>query len=130
MQLVEINTFQMQPSEARLTGDTQVLGARIMVPTPGRGPRQPALGGDYYILAIRVQCLVDQLLAHFRSIGIGGIDQLYAKLHGPAQQLARPGRIGRLAPDAGAGDAHGAEAHAIHRQVAAQRNGSSLGGRR
>jgi len=44
-----------------------------------------------------------------------------------AQELTRAGRVGRVAPDPGARDAHRAEAEPEHLEVAAEQEGGGVG---
>ena len=43
------------------------------------------------------------------AVGVGGIDEVDAQLDGPTHRADALGPIGRLAPDPGPGDLHGAE---------------------
>ena len=66
-----------------------------------------------------MQDLADQVLADERAVAVGGVDQVDAELWQLCQGLACRLGIGRVTPDALAGDAHGAEAEAIDLEVAA-----------
>ena len=72
-----------------------------------------------------MQRLGDQLLADVRPVAVGGVDQVDAELDGPPQDGDRGVVIGRRAPDALAGDAHGAEAEAMDLEVAAEGEGAA-----
>jgi hypothetical protein len=66
-----------------------------------------------------VQRLGDQDLAGFRTVGIGGVDEVDAEFDGPQQQgPCLAGSAG--SPDARSSDPHRAEAQAVHRQVATE----------
>src|SRR5215471_9274321 len=94
-------------------------GTAVLYPLGGFRAHSAALGSNDESRRIGMQRLIDEALAHFRSVGIGGVDEVDAKLDRAAQHPARLGRIPRLAPDARAGETHGAETHAVHQQVAA-----------
>ncbi len=80
-------------------------------------------------VGIRPQRLGDQVLGHLGAVRVGGVDQVDAALDEVAEQRAGGGRIGRFAPDAGAGDPHRAEAEAPDLEVAAEEEGVAVGHR-
>ena len=118
MQLVELDRVQSQPAERPLTRLPQVVGIAIGIPLIRTGPHVPALGGDQEVLGIGMQGLGNQLLAHVRAVGVGGVDQVDAQLHRTAENGDRLIVVCRGSPDAFAGDPHRAEPEAADRVLA------------
>jgi hypothetical protein len=77
-------------------------------------PHQTGLGGDEQLLRIRVQRLADDLLADVRPVAVRRVDEVDAEVDRPAQYPDALGPVGRLTPDARSGQAHRAEAEAVH----------------
>ena len=73
---------------------------------------QPGLGRDDHVVGVRVQRLGDQLLGDVRAVGVGGVDEGDAELERAAQHAQRLVAVLGLAPDALAGELHGAVAEA------------------
>ena len=96
MQLVEVHALDAQAPQAALARRSQVLGSPVGSRLPRRLADRAALGGDDEIRRVRVQRLGHKLLADVRAVGVGGIDELHAKVDCAAQQSAR-GRPGREA---------------------------------
>ena len=69
---------------------------------------------------------MDQQLRHVRPVGIRRIDEVDAKLGQSLQRAERFLAVGRRASNAGAGDAHGAEAETIDLDVAADLEAAGL----
>ena len=65
-----------------------------------------------------MQGFSDDLLGDGRAIGIGGIDEVDAELDGAAKYSDGLLAVRRRAPDAPAGESHGAEAHAVDGELA------------
>ena len=118
----------LQPLEAAFAGRAQVLWPAVGQPVARTGPDHAALGRDDQSARIGIEAAGDQLLAHVGPVGVGGVDEIHTELDRAAQHPLCLGRILRWAPDAGAGDAHGAKAHAIHRQIATDADGARSGG--
>ena len=120
MQLIEIDTLQLQPSQALLAGGAQML--RSAVPFPGLTPRshEPAFGRDDQAFRISVECFGNEPLVDLRPIGVGGIDEGDAELDSTYQHALRTRKIERLTPYPRAAQAHGAEPEAIHGRVATE----------
>src|SRR5215216_5031189 len=109
-----------------------MLGTTVAPPLAGPGAKQPALRGDHEVVGIGMERLGDQALRDVRAVRISGVDEVDTEDYGAPQQ--RPGRvrIGRLAPDAPAGQPHRPESHAANLELAAQRQallrrGSAVG---
>ena len=101
-----------------------MLGAAVRLPVAGAGPHEAAFGGDGQIFRVGRKRLADQALGDVGAVGVGGVYEGYADLHDAPEY--GPGLFGvcGFAPDALAGDPHGAEAQAVYLQVAADGEGS------
>ena len=108
------------PSRRRLisTHWRRYSGRPDRQPDVRAGAGQAALGGDD-ARRVRVQRLADQVLADVRAVAVGGVDEVDAELDRAAQDGAGVVEVGGRAPDAVAGDAHGAEAEPVDGEVAA-----------
>src|ERR1700756_2250968 len=85
MQLVELDAFKPQPSQAVRTGAAQMLGSTISDPTVGTGSRKPALGGHHQLCRVGIERLGDQRLADPGAIRVGGVDKGDAPIHDPPE---------------------------------------------
>jgi hypothetical protein len=79
----------------------------------GAGPGQATFGGDDEVVRVGVQRGRDQRFGDGRTIGGGGVDEVDAQLHRPAEHLRGLGRIAGRPPDAGASELHGAETETV-----------------
>ena len=73
------------------------------------GAHEPGLGGDDQTLRVGVKRLRDELLADIGPVGVGGIDEVHAELHGALQNTLRFFAILGRAPDTVTGKAHRAD---------------------
>jgi hypothetical protein len=80
--------------------------------------REAGLGRDMHAVK-GAQRLMDEVLGVLRAVRVGRIDEVDPKLGQPLEHGDRCLVIVRRAPDALAGDAHGAEAEASDFEVAA-----------
>src|SRR5690606_35762339 len=103
-------------------------GPPHLLPVTGTMSGEAALGGDDHVLRVRVQHLAQQVLAHEGAVRVGGVDEVHAQLGQAGERALGFGGVLWVAPDARAGDAHGAEAKAVDRQVAADEEGAAGGG--
>jgi hypothetical protein len=85
---------------------------------------EAALGRDDQILAVGVQRFRDQLLGHVGAIRVGGIDEVHPQLDRAVEDSNGLAPVRRWSPDTLAGEPHGAEAHPVHAEVAAQGDGA------
>ena len=69
-----------------------------------------------------MQRLGDEFLGHVRSVRVGRVDEIHSELDGAAKHADGFFLVRRLSEDARAGDAHGAKAHAIDDEIAAERD--------
>jgi len=127
VQLPELDALEAEAPQARLHASAQIVGAAVRNPLARAGPLEPALGRDEQA-GIGMQRLADQLFADARAVAVGGVDEVYVQR---AQALERAQRLGAVrwrAPDAVAGQAHGAEAKAIDLEVAGDLEAAGGGG--
>ena len=75
-----------------------------------------------------MESLADEVLAHEGAVGVGRIDEVDAEVDRLPHDSDGDVMIRRVAPDAGTGDAHGAEAQAIDRQGIGRTQGEGAGG--
>ncbi len=122
VQLVQVDALELELAQARLACRAQMLRTPVVGPLGLRRPFEAALRGDDQPLRVRMQSLGDQDLAHVGSVSIRRVDEVHAERDRTLQQALRRRRIARIAPDPGTRDAHGAIAHAVHAQVAADRD--------
>jgi hypothetical protein len=129
MELIQGDMVQPQASQAALASLPQMFRSAVGMPLSGAGAYESTLGRDDQILRVRMERLGDELLAHVRAVGVRSVDEVDPELDGSAQHSAGLVSVGRIAPDASAGDAHGAEAEAVDRQVATNIDRSGVGRR-
>src|SRR5262249_48540591 len=120
MQLIDIDTLQLQPSQACLAGGAQMLRSAVVF--PGLTPRspEPAFGRDEQAFRIRVERFGNEPLVDLRTVGVGGIDEGDAELDSTHQHALSTRTIKRFTPYTRAAQAHGAEPEAIHGRVATE----------
>ena len=129
VQLEQVDPLQAEAAQAHLApAGAGTPGGRPASTRPGPAG-QPGLGGDDDVVGVRVQRLAQQLLGHERPVGVGGVEEGDAELDGAAQHPQRLVAVRGLAPDALAGELHGAVAEAYDGQVAAEREGAGRGGK-
>ena len=132
VELEQVDPLDAEPAQAHLAFLPQILGPAQRRPLVRPRPCQPSLRGDDESGRVRMQRLADQILADVRAVRVRGVDQVDAELDRAPQDGERLLAVGRLAPDAGAGDLHRPEAEPMHGQIAADpegaaRRGGSLG---
>ena len=103
----------------------QILRAPVHLPFAGSGTPETGLGGDQHAF-IGMQRLVDQQLRHVGPVGVGRVDKVDAEIGQALERAQRFRAVGRRAPNARAGDAHGAEAEAIDLDIAADLEAAGL----
>src|SRR5690242_4877840 len=123
VELVQPELPEPQPPQAALAGLAQVLGPAVGLPAVRARADQAALGRDHQVVRVRVERLGDQGLADVRTVGVRGVDEVDAEFHRSPQRGDGLVPAGRIAPDAGPGDPHGPEPHAVDGQVAAHVDG-------
>jgi len=124
VELIDINAVELQAFEAAFDGLAKMSGSGVMGPLIGAGTVPATLGGNDEAGRIRMQGLSDEFFADIGAVRIGGVNEIDAELDGAAQNgYGRLAVLGR-APDAIAGDAHGAKAEAMDGELAAERDSS------
>lgn len=120
VELVKVDPLQPESPQTVVQPSPEELRPAVGHPPIRTGPLQPSLGGDDQALGIGVQRLGDDLFGNGRTVGISGVDEVHAKIHGPAKDLHCLRAVPRLAPDAFPGEPHRAEPHPVDDQVPAQ----------
>ena len=128
VELKKVDPVDLQPDEAALAARAQILWATVGHPLVRPRALKAGLGGDDQVLRVGRQSLGDQLLRDRGSVGVGGVDEIDAKLDGATQHGDGFLPIGGFAPDASAGEAHGAEAETIDRQFVADQERAAMRG--
>src|SRR5260370_21079617 len=82
------------------------------------GSLKAVCGRDHEIGRIGMQRLGDQTLANYRAVGVGGVDQVDSQLDREPEDCDRLGMIGRLSPDAIAGELHCTEPESANWNIA------------
>ena len=129
VQLVKIDAFQLQPSQAHLHTLYQIPGTPHILGLRRPLPRDSAFGGDHQSSGIRRQRLANQPLRNLWPVGVGGVDQRDAQFHGSQQYALGFGGVGWLAPCAIAHQPHGSIAEPMNVEIAANQE-FAAGGRR
>src|SRR5262245_44047682 len=120
LQLIDIDTLQLQPAQACLAGGAQMLRSAVVF--PGLTPRspEPAFGRDDQAFRIRVERFGNEPLVDLRTVGVGGIDEGDAELDSKHQHALITRTVQRVTPYTKAQPAPGAEPEAIHGRVATE----------
>jgi hypothetical protein len=124
MKLPEIDLLEAKIAQALMRLLDQIFRTADGQPDIGTVAGQAALGGDDRLAAIGMQRFLDQPFGDIGAVGIGRIDEVDAEFRQALQRADGFGMIGRLAPDALAGDAHGAETETIDLDIAADLEGA------
>src|SRR2546421_11742376 len=121
MQLIQVDSLELQAPETPLTGGPQMLGATAHLPPIRSRAQESGLGGDDEVARIRVERLRNEPFAHLGPGRVRRVDQCDAELHGPAQDGDRLSVIARPPPDALAPDPHAPAAAAAPRPASPAR---------
>jgi hypothetical protein len=121
VELEQVDALKAQVAEAELGLLPQVLRAADRRRQVRALTCEPDLGGDDQAIGVRVQRLLDDLLGHEGAVGVGGVDEVHAKLDGTAQHAHRLGRVLRVTPDARACQLHRPVAETVDREIPADR---------
>ena len=109
------------PSRRRLSSASwrRYGGKPSGIHTSGPVRSRPGLGRDDQAV-VGMQRLADDLLGDVRAVGVGGVDEVDAEFDRAPQHADRFVAVGGRAPNALAGEAHGAEAEAVDGEIAAE----------
>ncbi len=80
MELIQIDSIDPEPLQTRLARLLEVIGSSSWNPISGLVANQASLGRDDEIRRVRMEGLCDEVLGDFRTVAVGGIDQLHAEL--------------------------------------------------
>ena len=129
MDVIKVDPLEPQSLQTAFASFAQMLRATIFDPLAWTGAPEARLGGDHEVPRVGKQRLSDQSLGHFRTIGVGGVDQGDSKLDRTTEDGEGFFPVWRLSPDAGTSQSHGAEAEPVNGQVAAQIEGPAADSR-
>ena len=127
MELVELDCLDSEPLDRKFALLAQVDRVAVGVPFVRPAAGKATLRGDHQPLRVRRKRLADQVLVGLRAIRVRGIDEVDVELDGLAQHGHRVLVVGVGAPDALAGETHGAVAQAIDLEVGADPDLSRAG---
>ena len=127
VQLVEVDALDAQVAQRALARLAQVIGPAVARPLARAAARQAALRGDDQAVGVRIQRVVDELLAEVRPVAVGRVDEVHAERDHAAQHVEHRVAVLRRAPHAGADDAHRAEAEAMDLEVVADLQAAARG---
>src|SRR5258705_5012839 len=129
MELIRVDAFQPQPPQASVERLAKTLGPAVDLPFVRTWSIEATLGRDDQTCGIRVQRFRNQFFADEWAVGLCGVNQVHAKIHGPPKRGNRLAAVGRRSPDTGTCDPHGAESKAMDRKVTAERKRPAKRGR-
>jgi hypothetical protein len=98
----------------------EVVGTAVDDLLAVRVDADPELGGDHNLIADRGEGFPDQLFVPERAVGLGGVEEGDAKIHGLAEQSDHPGPVRSWA--VGEAHAHAAEAERRDFETAGPKN--------
>lgn len=127
VKLVEINAVEFQAAEAEGDALLEVAGAADVFSLAGAGANNAALGGDDDAGGVGGERLADHLLGNLGAVGVCCVNEGDAELDGAEQDTTGLGGVVAVAPGVVAHQAHGAKAHALNGEVAADEEGSAGG---
>ena len=84
MQLVAVDAVETEILQTLLRLLTQIFGTAVGLPLLRTLPGESRFGGDDEAFRIRGESFANQALADFGPVGIGGVDEVDAQLHGAA----------------------------------------------
>ena len=108
--VVEVDVVGAQPAQRALDGAADAR--RVAAQAAGRDAvlveREPELGGDDDVVAVRLEGFADDVLVGERPVDLGGVEERDAELDGAADDGDAVGAVGGGGV-VGAGQAHAAE---------------------
>lgn len=127
VQLPQIDALDLEALEASLERLAQMAAVSVRRPLIRSGPLEATLCRDHQPLRIRVQRLGDEFLGHVWPVRVGRVDEIHSELDGAPKHADRFFLVRRRPENARASDAHGAQAHAIDDEIAAERDAPRAG---
>ena len=112
--LLDAETFQ-----AALRIGDQFFRTAVLAPYVWPAARQAAFCGDQEIVGVGSERFADQLFGDVGPVGFRRVDEVDAEFGRALEYGDGFGFVVRRAPDAFAGNAHGAEAQPVHFKFAA-----------
>ena len=114
VELVKRDRLHVQSPQAHLDALPEVVRTAERGPPAGTGAEEAAFRRHDEVVGIRVERLGDEVLGDERAVRVGRVDEVDAEFDGTAEDAECVVVIVGRAPDAVAGNAHGAEAHAVN----------------
>ena len=116
--VVEVDVVGAQPAQRAVDGAADA--GRVAAEPAGRDAvlleREPELGGDDDVVAVRLEGLADDVFVGERPVHLGGVEERDAELDGAADHRDAVGAVGG-GDVVGAGQAHAAEPDRRHGQA-------------
>src|SRR6266496_6333712 len=120
MQLPQIDPLEFQALETFIDSLCQIFGPPVLFPLSRTGPGATAFCRNYQSFRIRIQRFGNEELVRFRTVSIGGIDEIDAQLDRAPQNFLRVLAIRRPTPDPLARQAHRAKPEPVDQKIASQ----------
>src|SRR5437762_7564562 len=109
MQLPEIDPLEFQSLKTLINGLCQILRPAVLFPLSRTGPGLTAFRRNDESFRIRIQRFSNEQFVRFRTVSIGGVDEIDAQLDRAAQNLRRVLPIRGPTPDPLARQSHRAK---------------------
>src|SRR5260221_5670186 len=119
MQLVHVDAFEAQASQAAFQSFSQVFWPAIRLPLVWTRTKIATFCRNHKLRRIRVKCLGNQRLGHLWSIRVCRIYQIHTQFNCATKHGNRFIFVLRRSPDAGTRQLHGTKPKAIDGQVSA-----------
>ena len=120
-QVDDVEGLQAEPPEVLVHLADELVGRGVEVPRPVVPAPAADLGDDPQVVGVGVQGLADDLVDDERPVEVAGVDVGDTAVDGLAQDGDRLVAVARRAHDVGAGELHGAVAHAREDEVVGER---------
>ncbi|MEQ1812445.1 MAG: hypothetical protein ABL889_21125 [Terricaulis sp.] len=119
MELPEFVLLDAEALQAAFCVGDEFFGPAVLAPNVGTAAREAAFGGDKDIVGVGRERFADQLFGDVGAVGFRRVDEVDAEFGRALEYGDGFGFVVRRAPDAFAGNAHGAEAQPVHFKFAA-----------
>lgn len=110
MQIAQVDVVGCQAPQGGFGGGTQIVRPTEWFPDVRAGADHPDLGGQQEVIRVGVQGLPDEVFDGVGAVGVGGVKVGDAQRRRVSEHHNGVGDVGRHAPGARAGQAHGAQA--------------------